>query len=230
MLVDRRFGFMFDERFAMEDDMGEILGQLFRVPSHGKPLTILDLSSVPTDIMKVVISLLCRLAFDFAYWGDGNTPVLLVCEEAHRYAARTDESGFALTRRALSRIGNEGRKYGISLGLVSQRPSELDLGILSQCNTIFAMRMNNMRDQEYVRGTLSESGLGLTDALPSLRTGEAVVVGEALSVPARVYLDFLPAEQRPSSGTAEFAKSWKTGEGKDGAVSAIVDRWRRQRR
>ena len=230
MLVDRRFGFMFDERFAMDDDMGEILGQLFRVPSHGKPLTILDLSSVPTDIMKVVISLLCRLAFDFAYWGDGNTPVLLVCEEAHRYAARTDESGFALTRRALSRIGNEGRKYGISLGLVSQRPSELDLGILSQCNTIFAMRMNNMRDQEYVKGTLSESGLGLTDALPSLRTGEAVVVGEALSVPARVYLDFLPAEQRPSSGTAEFAKSWKTGEGKDNAVAAIVERWRRQRR
>lgn len=230
MLADRRFGFMFDERFAMDDDMADILGQLFRVPSQGKPMTVLDLSAVPSDIMKVVISLLCRLAFDFAYWGDGNTPVLLVCEEAHRYAARTDEAGFDLTRRALSRIGNEGRKYGISLGLVSQRPSELDLGILSQCSTIFAMRMNNTRDQDFVRGTLSESGLGLTDALPSLRTGEAVVVGEGLAVPARVYLDFLPEEQRPSSGTAEFSKSWKTGENKEGAVATIVERWRRQRR
>jgi len=230
MLSDRRFEFMFNERFAMDDDMGDILAQLFRIPANGKPMTILDLSAVPSDIMKVVISLLCRLAFDFAYWGDGNTPVLLVCEEAHRYAARTDESGFALTRRALSRIGNEGRKYGISLGLVSQRPSELDMGILSQCSTIFAMRMNNTRDQDFVRGTLSESGLGLTDALPSLRTGEAVVVGEGLAVPARVYLDFLPEEQRPSSGTAEFSKSWKTGENKEGAVATIVERWRRQRR
>jgi len=230
MLSDRRFEFMFNERFAMDDDMGDILAQLFRVPANGKPMTILDLSAVPSDIMKVVISLLCRLAFDFAYWGDGNTPVLLVCEEAHRYAARTDETGFALTRRALSRIGNEGRKYGISLGLVSQRPSELDMGILSQCSTIFAMRMNNTRDQDFVRGTLSESGLGLTDALPSLRTGEAVVVGEGLAVPARVYLDFLPEEQRPSSGTAEFSKSWKTGENKEGAVATIVERWRRQRR
>lgn len=230
LLGDRRFEFMFNERFAATDDMAEVLSTLFRVPANGKPMTVLDLSAVPSDIMKVVISLLCRLTFDFAYWGDGDTPVLLVCEEAHRYAALTDESGFDLTRRALSRIGNEGRKYGVSLGLVSQRPSELDLGILSQCSTIFAMRMNNTRDQEFVRGALSESGLGLTDALPSLRTGEAVVVGEGLAVPARVYLDFLPAEQRPSSGTAEFAKSWSSGEGKEARVATIVDRWRRQRR
>ena len=230
LLGDRRFEFMFNERFATTDDMAEVLSTLFRVPAHGKPMTVLDLSAVPSDIMKVVISLLCRMTFDFAYWGDGDTPVLLVCEEAHRYAALTDETGFDLTRRALSRIGNEGRKYGVSLGLVSQRPSELDLGILSQCSTIFAMRMNNMRDQEFVRGALSESGLGLTDALPSLRTGEAVVVGEGLSVPARVYLDFLPADQRPSSSTAEFAKSWSTGEGKEARVATIINRWRRQRR
>jgi DNA helicase HerA-like ATPase len=92
------------------------------------------------------------------------------------------------------------------------------------------MRMNNLNDQEFVRGTLSESGLGLTDALPALRTGEAIVVGEGISVPARVYLDFLPEDQRPLSDTAEFSKSWKQGEGKEGAVAAIVERWRRQRR
>jgi DNA helicase HerA-like ATPase len=230
LLADRRFEFMFQEGFNVADDMEEIFSSLFRVPAGGKPITILDLSEVPSDIMKVVISLLCRMTFDFAYWADGNTPVLLVCEEAHRYAAKRNDTGFDLTRRALSRIVNEGRKYGVSLGIVSQRPSELDLGILAQCSTIFAMRMNNLNDQEFVRGTLSESGLGLTDALPALRTGEAIVVGEGISVPARVYLDFLPEDQRPLSDTAEFSKSWKQGEGKEGAVAAIVERWRRQRR
>ena len=230
LLADRRFEFMFQEGFNVADNMAEILSGLFRVPANGRPMTILDLSEVPSDIMKVVISLLCRMTFDFAYWADGDTPVLLVCEEAHRYAAKLGDSDFDLTRRAMSRIVNEGRKYGVSLGIVSQRPSELDLGILSQCSTIFAMRMNNQRDQDFVRGTLSESGLGLTDALPSLRTGEAVVVGEGISVPARVYLDFLPEDQRPASSTAEFSRSWKESEGKEGAVATIVERWRRQRR
>ncbi len=230
LLVDRRFDFMFQEGFSVADNMAEILSRLFRVPANGKPITILDLSEVPSDIMKVVISLLCRMTFDFAYWAERDTPVLLVCEEAHRYAGQLDGSGFDLTKRALSRIVNEGRKYGVSLGIVSQRPSELDLGILSQCSTIFAMRMNNLKDQEYVRGTLSESGLGLIDALPSLRTGEAIVVGEGISVPARVYLNLLPENQRPRSSTAEFSKYWKIGEGKAEAVGKVVNRWRRQRR
>jgi len=230
LLADRRFEFMFQEGFNVEDDMAAILARLFRVPADGRPITVLDLSEVPSDIMKVVISLLCRLTFDFAYWAEGDTPVLLVCEEAHRYASHLDDSGFDLTKRALSRIVNEGRKYGVSLGIVSQRPSELNLGILSQCSTIFAMRMNNVRDQEFVRGTLSESGLGLTDALPALRTGEAVVVGEGVSVPARVYMDLLPEEHRPRSSTAEFSKFWKISTGKDNAVEAIIRRWRRQRR
>jgi len=230
LLSDRRFEFMFQERFALDDDMGEILGRLFRVPANSKPITVLDLSEVPSDIMKVVVSLLCRMTFDFGYWADGDTPVLLVCEEAHRYAAKTDEAGFDLTRRALSRIVNEGRKYGVSLGIISQRPSELDMGILSQCSTIFAMRMSNLRDQEFVRGALSESALGLTEALPALRTGEAIVVGEGVSVPARVYMDLLPEDQRPDSSTAEYSKSWKITEGKEGSVATILKRWRRQQR
>ena len=230
LLADRRFDFMFQARLNMTDEMEEILSLLFRVPADGKPMTILNLSEVPTDIMKVVISLLCRLTFDFAYWSDRDTPVLLVCEEAHRYASLLDDTGFDLTRRALSRIVNEGRKYGVSLGLVSQRPSELDMGILAQCNTIFAMRMSNLKDQEFVRGTMSESALGLTDALPSLRTGEAIVVGEGVSLPMRVYFDLLPEDQRPLSGTVEFSKSWKDGKAREGAVATIVERWRRQRR
>lgn len=231
LLADLRFDFMFQERFALDDDMDQILSQLFRVPADGKPITVLDLSAVPSDIMKVVVSLLCRMTFDFAYWGGGKTPVTLVCEEAHRYAASAAAaSGFDLTRRALARIGNEGRKYGVSLGIVSQRPSALDIGILSQCSTIFALRMNNLTDQQFVRGTLSESGLGLTDALPSLRTGDAIVVGEGVAVPVRVHLDLLPEDLRPMSATAEFSKAWKDVGAGAGTVDTIVDRWRRQRR
>ncbi len=230
LLADRRFDFMFEERFTVADDMGETLARLFRIPADGKPITVLDLSEVPTDILKVVVSLLCRLTFEFAYWARRDTPILLVCEEAHRYAARIDDIGFQLTKRALSRIVNEGRKYGVSLCVVSQRPSELELGILSQCNTIFAMRMSNQRDQEFVRGTLSESALGLLDSLPSLRTGEAVAVGEGLSVPVRLHFDFLPEDQRPLSSTARFSDAWKEVGGKEDYVGTIVDRWRRQRR
>ena len=230
LLTDSRFDFIFEERFTVADDMEEILARLFRVPAAGKPITILDLSEVPTDILKVVVSLLCRLTFDFAFWGEQDTPVLLVCEEAHRYVARVDDKGFELTKRALSRIANEGRKYGVSLCIVSQRPSELESGILSQCNTIFAMRMSNQTDQEFVRGTLSESALGLLDSLPSLRTGEAVAAGEGLSVPVRVHFDLLPEDQRPLSGTAHFSEAWKVGSRIEGHVGKVVGRWRSQRR
>ncbi|TDI64640.1 MAG: DUF87 domain-containing protein [Alphaproteobacteria bacterium] len=229
LLADRRFDFMFEERFTVADDMEKILSQLFRIPADGKPITVLDLSEVPTDILKVVVSLLCRLTFDFAFWGEQDAPILLVCEEAHRYVARTDDKGFELTKRALSRIANEGRKYGVSLCIVSQRPSELESGILSQCNTIFAMRMSNQTDQDFVRGTLSESALGLLDSLPSLRTGEAIAVGEGLSLPVRLHFDLLPEDQRPRSGTAHFSEAWKVGSRIEGHVGKVVERWRRQR-
>jgi DNA helicase HerA-like ATPase len=177
-----------------------------------------------------VISLICRLTFDFALWSERDTPVLLVCEEAHRYASQDDTTGFEPTKRALSKIVNEGRKHGVSVGIITQRPSEMALGILSQCNTIFAMRMSNLKDQEFVRGTLSESGLGLIDALPTLRTGEAVAVGEGVSVPVRMYFTLLPEGQRPLSGTAAFSDAWKDGARGLDYVTEIVERWRRQRR
>jgi DNA helicase HerA-like ATPase len=102
--------------------------------------------------------------------------------------------------------------------------------ILSQCNTIFAMRMSNIKDQEFVRGTLSESGLGLIDSLPTLRTGEAIAVGEGVSVPVRLYFKLLPEGQRPLSGTAAFSAAWKDGKRGPDYVAEIVERWRRQRR
>ena len=228
--ADKRFNFMFEERLNLTDDMTDILAQMFRIPTDGKPITILDLSEVPTDILNVVISLICRLTFDFALWSERDTPILLVCEEAHRYASQDDTTGFAPTKRALSRIVNEGRKHGVSVAIISQRPSEMALGILSQCNTVFAMRMSNLKDQEFVLGTLSESSRGLIESLPSLRTGEAIAVGEGVSVPMRLQFTLLPEAQRPASGTAAFSAAWKEGGRSKDYVADIIERWRRQRR
>ena len=226
---DKRYDFMFPG-VTVRDTMAAILSRIFRVPVEGKPITILDLSGVPSEIMNVVISLLCRVTFDFALWSERAMPILLVCEEAQRYMGQDATLGFEPTKRALTRIAKEGRKYGVSLGLISQRPSDLAIEILSQCNTIFAMRMSNRRDQDFVRATLSESTMGLIDVLPTLRTGEAIAVGEGVPVPARLMFELVSEDLRPHSGTASFSNAWQSDEKTLDFVAAIVDRWRRQGR
>ena len=114
------------------------------------------------------------MKFDFALWADREIPILLVSEEAHRYACQKDDLGFEPTKRALARIAKEGRKYGVSLCLVSQRPSELATGVLSQCNTVLGMRLTNDHDQDVLRGIISDSSLGLIESLPSLGNAEAI--------------------------------------------------------
>ncbi len=226
---DRRYAFMFPG-VTVRDTMSAILSRIFRVPVAGKPITILDLSGVPSEIMNVVISLLCRVTFDFALWSERAMPILLVCEEAQRYMGQDATTGFEPTKRALSRIAKEGRKYGVSLGLVSQRPADLAIEILSQCSTIFAMRMSNRKDQDFVRATLSESTVGLIDILPTLRTGEAIAVGEGVPVPARLMFDLLPEDVRPHSGTASFSNAWQKDNMGPDFVAEVVKRWRRQGR
>jgi hypothetical protein len=228
---DQRFGFMFDKGIATRDTLAAIVAQVFRVPVAGKPLTILDLSAVPADILNVVVSVLCRLTFEFAMWSEGRVPILLVCEEAHLYAPENAEAGFEPTKRALSRIAKEGRKYGISLGIATQRPAELASSMLSQCNTIFALRLSHERDQQWVRAALADGALGLLDALPSLGTAEAIAVGEGIAMPMRMVFDELAEDRRPRSASASFSASWKDdlADGED-FVHAVIDRWRRQRR
>ena len=226
---DKRYAFMFPG-VSVRDTMAAILSRIFRVPVEGKPITILDLSGVPSEIMNVVISLLCRVTFDFALWSERGMPILLVCEEAQRYMGQDATLGFEPTKRALTRIAKEGRKYGVSLGLISQRPSDLAIEILSQCNTIFAMRMSNRKDQDFVRATLSESTVGLMDVLPTLRTGEAIAVGEGVPVPARLMFDLVSQDLRPHSGTASFSSAWQADEKSQDFVAAVVQRWRRQGR
>lgn len=226
---DRRYAFMFPG-ISVRDNLGEILSRLFRIPVDDKPVTVVDLSAVPSEILNVVVSVLCRITFDFAQWSDQTVPILLVCEEAHRYAPQDDRLGFRPTRNALARIAKEGRKYGVSLCVVSQRPAELDSSVVSQCNTVFAMRLTNQQDQEFVRSALSDSAAGLVDALPTLRNAEAIAVGEGIAVPARLSLNELPEHQRPKSGTASFASSWDDESCSSELIGAVIRRWRRQQR
>jgi hypothetical protein len=223
---DPRYGFVFGSRLTLRDELYEILAQLFRIPVNGKPVTILDLSGIPSEVVNVVVSVLCRLTFDFALWSETSVPITIICEEAHRYAPRDKQLGFEAAKRALFRIAKEGRKYGVSLCVVSQRPSDLAPGLLSECNTIFAFRMTGHEDQEIVRGAVPEASHGLMNFLPALRNGEAIAVGEGVSMPMRICFT-PPAEgQRPKSATASFTRAWSNET--DGSV--IVDtvaRWRR---
>jgi hypothetical protein len=223
---DARFGFVFATKLTLRDELSEILGRLFRIPVNGQPITILDLSGVPSEVVNVVVSVLCRLAFDFALWSETPVPITIVCEEAHRYAPRDRELGFEPTKRALSRIAKEGRKYGVSLCVVSQRPSDLAPELLSECNTIFALRMTNQIDQDIVRGAVPEASNGLMNFLPALRNGEAIAVGEGVSVPMRICFDVLPEDIRPKSATASFSAAWAR-DNDTSLVEQVVERWRR---
>jgi hypothetical protein len=207
--ADRRYDFLFDNGISLHDNFSAVLGRLLRVPSHGKPLAILDLASIPSELLNVVVAIICRLAFDFAVHAGQRWPLLLVCEEAHRYAPQDAALGFEPAKRALSRIAKEGRKYGISLGLVSQRPSELASTILSQCNTVFAFRMSNERDQEIIQATLSEATTAMFSVLPFLGSSEAIAVGEGVSIPMRLSFDRLAENERPRSKSASFSDCWQ---------------------
>src|SRR5262249_46063147 len=153
-----------------------------------------------------------------------------VCEEAHRYVpARLEGQGQAV-RRILERIAKEGRKYGIALGLVTQRPSDLAEGVLSQCGTIISMRLNNERDQAFVRGASPEGAKGFLDVVPALRNRECIVCGEGVSIPIRVRLDNLEEALRPASADPYFSEVWSEPVADEDALDRIVARWRAQTR
>src|SRR5437868_7001196 len=161
--ADPRYTFMFSG-MMVSDSMGGFLAKLFRLPIQGRPISIVDVSGVPSEITSVVVSVLARMVFDYSIWSrtEAQRPILLVCEEAHRYVPKDEnsETGQAV-RKILERIAKEGRKYGVSLGLITQRPSDLAEGVLSQCGTILSMRLNNDRDQACVRAAMPEGARGL---------------------------------------------------------------------
>jgi DNA helicase HerA-like ATPase len=192
-------------------------------------VTVIDLSSVPFDVRPTVAAQIGRLAFEFNYWNPEyrEFPILLMCEEAHAYIPRDSDSQFAGSRKSMERIAKEGRKYGVGLAVVSQRPHEVSETVLAQCGTFICLRITNPDDQGYVRSLVPESEGDLVSVLAGLGRGEALVLGEAVPLPTR--LQFEKPNPAPNSDDVDFYGKWRTGPD-DLDVDAIVKRWRSQER
>jgi DNA helicase HerA-like ATPase len=214
---------------TVQDTMSDFLGQLFRIPVDGAPVSIIELGGLPAEVAQVIVSVVTRLAFEFGLWSHGAAPLAIIVEDAHRYAPAQEGAGFAPTRKALVRIAKEGRKVGVSLWVASQRPTELDATVLSQCNTIFAMRLANQADQEALKSAVPDASTSLLSCLPSLGLGEAIAVGEGVPLPTRIRFDALPREAVPRSLTASFTDGWSVDVDDKAFISRIVEQWRAQK-
>lgn len=192
-------------------------------------VTVIDLSSVPFDVRPTVAAQIGRLAFEFNYWNPKyrEFPILLMCEEAHAYIPRASESQFAGSRKSMERIAKEGRKYGVGLAVVSQRPHEVSETVLAQCGTFICLRITNPDDQAYIRSLVPESEGDLVSVLAGLGRGEALVLGEAVPLPTRLQFD--KPDPTPNSDDVDFYSKWRDGP-TDLDVDAIVKRWRSQER
>lgn len=227
---DMRYDFLLNPRHRVTSD--SLTGLLRDFVGLGEPkaqLTIIDMSSVPFDVRPVVTAQIGRLAFEFNYWNPRykEFPLLLVCEEAHAYIPREGNVQYRGTLRTMQRIAKEGRKYGVGMAVVTQRPHDLSETVLAQCSTFVCLRLTNPDDQEYVRDLVPEAERDLIDILSSLGQGEAMIMGLAVPLPTRVQL-FRP-DPPPNSSSVDFFRHWCTGP-MDLDVEDIVDRWRRQDR
>lgn len=211
----------------IQSDLDELLKSWL---GHDKPITILDLSGIPSTRLDLLLGSLLDILFESSIWGrcldEGmkNKPLLLVLEEAHRYLSN-DTSGLA--KNMVRRIAKEGRKFGLGSMLVSQRPSEIDETILSQCGTFFALRINNQTDRSRVKSAMSEGLSGLIDSLPVLRTGEAIVAGESAKLPMRCRFKLPSIGRYPDSIDPKVASLWAQ-EIVDEEYDKLVVAWRNQ--
>jgi len=245
-LRDPRFSFLFNPGDWLPNlsgktnkDLDDLLQEWI---GDSNPITILDLSGIPSSVLNDLIGGLLRILYDALFWarklpeGGRERPLLLVLEEAHIYL---NKESFNAASEAVRRIAKEGRKYGVGLMIVSQRPSEIDSTILSQCGTIFAMRLANDTDRGHVTSAASDNLKGLFDMLPVLRTGEAIIVGEAVSLPVRTLIEPPPKNRRPDSSDPRVAVRKNQDDGADGPggwnqeretsdYSAVIRQWRKQ--
>lgn len=233
-LEDRRYGFMFQPPKEALDYtwLATVVGKLLGSNSTAPGIKIIDFSEVPSDVLPVVTGTFARLLYDIQFWMDPakRTPFALICDEAHLYLP-VHQDADAVERQALEtfeRIAKEGRKYGCSLVVVSQRPSDVSRTILSQCNNFLVLRLTNDSDQQVVRRLMPDSMAGVTDILPLLDTGEALLLGDSILLPTRIRLDkpVIP----PDSGTRDFWSDWVSKQPDDSAIKEAVETLRRQTR
>lgn len=229
-LNDVRYDFLLKPK--VRKDSGTLSSLLRDFVGLGDPkraVTVIDLSSVPFDVRPTAAAQIGRLTFEFNYWNPQyrEFPIVLMCEEAHAYIPRETVSQFAGSRKSMERIAKEGRKYGVGLAIVSQRPNEVSETVLAQCGTFICLRITNPADQEYVRRLVPESEGDLVSVLAGLGRGEALILGEAVPLPIRVQFDV--PNPTPNSNDVDFYEKWKTGPD-DLDVDTIVKRWRSQER
>lgn len=234
-MADRRYGFLFQPpAVCMNYDwLSKFVGDLMlSAQDKSQGIKVVDFSEVPPDVLPVVAGVFARLLYDVQFWmqPDQRTPVAIVCDEAHIYLPVREDAD-SVEKRALAvfeTIAKEGRKYGVSLLVVSQRPSDVSRTILSQCNNFMVLRLTNGDDQSVVRHLVPESMVGMTDILPLLDTGEAILLGDAMLIPSRIKLD-IPTI-KPDSATREFWTEWTTKASSKDALDRAVEALRRQSR
>lgn len=228
---DTRMAFMMSPWDNASDPFASILAQFV---GSGASVRIVDLSGVPNEIAGISSAVIGRTLFNMKVWQSveerKKDPILLVCEEAHRYVPNRGEAQYEAAQEAIRRIAKEGRKYGVGLILVSQRPSEVEATVLSQCNSWIILRITNDADREQVRGILPDSVAGLTKMLSGLRRREAIFVGQAAMLPSRILVRELAPEKLPHSNDIDFDKGWQTPSLTDAQLGNVAKRWRYQER
>jgi hypothetical protein len=232
LMTDARLRFMMTEWSGDDNDPFPVV--IKQLTGDGPQPRIVDLSGVPNEVAGGSSAVIARTLFNLKIWQTQSEresdPVLLVCEEAHRYVPNRGEAQYEAAQEAIRRIAKEGRKYGVGLLLVSQRPSEVDATVLSQCNSWIVLRITNDADREHVRSILPDSMSGLTKMLSGLRRQEAIFVGQAAMLPSRILIRDLKPEQLPKSNDIDFDKGWQNDATPDAQIQEVVNRWRYQRR
>ncbi len=230
LMTDTRLRFMMSD-WENNDPFLAIIKQLI---GDGPQPRIVDLSGVPNEVAGVSSAVIARTLFNLKIWQTQSEresdPVLLVCEEAHRYVPNRGEAQYEAAQEAIRRVAKEGRKYGVGLLLVSQRPSEVEATVLSQCNSWIVLRITNDADREHVRSILPDSMSGLTKMLSGLRRQEAIFVGQAAMLPSRILIRNLRPDQLPKSNDIDFDKGWQNDATPDSQIQDVVKRWRYQHR
>ncbi|PCE65104.1 ATP-binding protein [Salinivibrio sp. YCSC6] len=229
LLKDGRLKFMMESWDGAEDPLPIIVNQFL---TRRTRVQIVDLSGVPNEVAGVASAAIARIVFQLKVWQTEaerqNSPILLVCEEAHRYVPNRGEAQYEAAQSAIRRIAKEGRKYGVGLLLVSQRPSEVEATVLSQCNSWIVLRITNDADREHVRSVLPDSMSGLTKMLSGLRRQEAIFVGQAATLPTRVMIRSLSDDQLPRSNDVNFDKGWQQQALTIEQITDVVTKWRYQ--
>ncbi|EPM7854960.1 ATP-binding protein [Vibrio alginolyticus] len=232
-VTDRRLGFLFQGGTeTLEFDwLGQLTDALLgSTQENGQGgIKIINFSEVPSDILPLIVSMVARLAFSIQQWtsSEERHPVALLCDEAHLYIPQRNAAGAAddISIEIFERIAKEGRKYGVSLVVISQRPSEVNKTMLSQCSNFVSMRLTNADDQAVVKRLLPDSLGGFSDILPTLDTGEALVVGDASLLPSRIRID--EPIHKPNSGTVDFWDEWQQ-QAINGRIAKAIQNWRKQ--